>query len=373
LAREDRKLNSRARKLILLALALVIAAAAVVVFLNRDAIADKFSSAGSTGSQTQSQPYTFEAGSQQVYAAVGNGAALASTNSLQLLDSSGNSAARQVLSMKTPALTASDSSAAAFDVGGTEVCVADLEGKCTDIDNTDVVINARMNADGWLALCTEATGYKGRVTVYNEKQGAVYRWNSGEGYLIGASVSPDNKYMAALCVGSDGSTVHIFALSSEKEHASFKVSGSLLIDLTWLENDRLFLLSQTGCTSVDRDGKQAGSYDFGGQYLTDYSFGGSGFVVLMLGKYRTGGTGSLTAVGADCKLMGQTEINSELLYLSCRGKTAAALCQDGLRLYTQSMTQTGTDGSVSGVKAALVRDRGDVLLISSYSAEVRSY
>ncbi len=40
MAREDRKLNSRARKLILLALALVIAAAAVVVFLNRDAIAD---------------------------------------------------------------------------------------------------------------------------------------------------------------------------------------------------------------------------------------------------------------------------------------------------------------------------------------------
>ena len=101
MARKKAKLNSGARKIILLALLLLIAAAAVFVFMNRAAISARFASAGGTDSVSQSEPYTFESGSQQVAAAVGSGLALASTNSLQLLDGSGRAAARQVYSMLT--------------------------------------------------------------------------------------------------------------------------------------------------------------------------------------------------------------------------------------------------------------------------------
>jgi len=372
-ARKKAKLNSGARKIILLALLLLIAAAAVFVFMNRAAISARFASAGGTDSVSQSEPYTFESGSQQVAAAVGSGLALASTNSLQLLDGSGRAAARQVYSMKTPALTAADKSAAAFDVGGTAVCVARLDGTSAVVENTDTVITAALNADGWLALCTEASGYKGRVTVYNSDLKAVYQWNSGEGYLLSARVSPDDKYLAALCAGSGGCVVHLFALSSTKEQASYTAAGTLFIDMDWLETGRLFLLGQTGCAVIDRAGALKGSYDFGGQYLTNYAFGGDGYAVLMLGKYRTGGTGSLTAIDSDCKLAGQAAVESELVSLSCRGRTVAALCQDGLKLFTQSLTAAGSDTGVQGVKDALVREKGDVLLVSAYSAEVRSY
>lgn len=373
MAREKTKLNSRLRKLILLVLGALVVAAAVYVFLNRDAISAHFASAGSGGTEAAAEPYTFESGSMQVSAAVGNGMALASTNSLQLLDASGWSVARQVYSMKTPALVTSNQLAAAFDVGGTEVCTASLNGGTAEVPNTETVITATMNQNGWLALCTEATGYKGRVTVYNDKQKAVYQWNSGEGYLLSARISPDNRYLAALCAAPDGSVVHMFSLSSEDEQANYTVAGNLLIDMDWLENDRLFLLSQKGCAVIDRGGEMKGSYDFGGLYLTDYSFGGDDYAVLMLGKYRTGGTGSLTAIGSDCKLIGQTEIDSELLSLSCGGKTVAALCQDGLKVFTQSLAAAGADTNTVGVKDVLVREKGDVVLVSSYSAEVRSY
>ena len=371
--RDTKKLNSRGRKLVLLVIVLIVAALALAVFLNRDAIARRLSSSGGSAANGSGEPYTFESGTMQVYASVGDGMALASTNALQLLDSSGKQTAKESYSMKKPALTTSDSTAAAFDVGGKAICIAGLDGKTAEIDNSDTVITARMNKNGWLVVCTEATGYKGRATVYNASHAAVYRWNSGEGYLLGACLSPDNKYLAALCAGSDGSAVHIFSLQSEKELASWKAAGKLVMDMTWLEDNRLFLLSQTDCTVIDRSGTEKGSYDFGGLYLTDYSFGGDGFAVLMLGKYRTGGTGTLTVVGADCKLGGQAEIDSELLSLACNGKTVAALCQNGLRLYTQSLSAAGNDTGVAGVKSVLVRDKGDVLLISSYSAEVRGY
>ena len=372
MASEKPKLNSRTRKLLLFVAALIIAAAAVVVFLNRDAISSRFSAAADTPT-SQSEPFTFESGSMQVSAAVGNGAALVSTNSIQLLDSAGKLKARQVLSMKTPALTVSDKTAAAFDVGGTEVCVAGLDGSINEIENDDAVITAAMNEDGWLALCTEAAGYKGRVTVYNSDLKAVYQWDSGEGYLLSARVSPDGKYLAALCAAAEGSVVHIMSLSSEKEQASYTVAGKLVIDMFWPQDGRIFLLEQTGCEVIDRSCASKGSYDFGGLYLTQYAFSNDGYAVLLLGKYRTGGTGSITAVDADCKLVGKAEVTSELLSLSCSGRTIAALCQDGLHLYTQSLTQTAADANVVGVRAVLVREKGDALLISSYSAEVRSY
>jgi hypothetical protein len=366
------KLNIRTRQLILLVLVLIIAAAALVVFLKRDAISDALASRKSS-SDYGGEPFSFESGTMQVTAAVGNGLAIASANGLQLLDSGGGTVAHQMFSMDTPAVTSCDTLAAAFDVGGRVICSAGLTGKTTQFSTEEDIINVTMSDGGYLAVCTEAAGYKGRVTVYDDELKAVYQWNSGEGYLLTACVSPDGKYMAALCASEKGGDIHIFSLSSEKEQSSFETPGELMTDMHWLSDNRICALSQTRCIVVDRGGEQKGNYDFGGKYLTDYDFGGDGFAVLMLGKYRTGGTGTLVSVGQDGKLMGEADITSELEAMDANKKYVAVLCQDGVKLFTQSMTQTGTGQNTAGVKDIAARARGDVLLISSAFAEIRSF
>jgi len=366
------KLNTRTRQIIILVLVLIIAAAAVVVFVKRDAIGDALS-AGRTSAESSGDPFTFEAGSMQVCAAVGNGLAVASTNGMQLLNSSGGTAAKQIFSMKTPALVSCDSRCAAFDVGGTAVCVADLRGNTEEFTTDGTIISVTMSANGWLAVCTEESSSKGRVIVYNKDLKAVYQWDSGEGYLLSASISPDEKYMAALCAAQSGGDIHIFSLSSEKEQSSFQTPSELITDIHWLSDNRICALSQTRCIVIDRGGEQKGNYDFGGLYLTDYDFGGDGFAVLLLGKYRTGGTGTLVSVGPDGKVMGQAEITTELLALDANGKYAAVLCSDGVKLFTQSMSPTGTGQNTAGVRDVAARLKGDVLLVSPSFAEIRSF
>ncbi len=352
-------------------IALVIGAA-VIVFLNRGNIGEALS-AGKKSTGYTGDPFTFESGSRQVCAPVGNGLALASTNGIQLLDSGGSTAAKQVYSMKTPALTVCDTKAAAYDVGGTGICTVDMKGNVTQTVSDDPIISAAMNENGWLTVCTQASGYKGRATVYNADGQAVYQWNSGEGYLLKAEVSPGGKYLAALCAGESGGAVHLFALSSEKEQGAFTTPNELLTDMHWLTENRVCVLSQSRCAVIDRTGEQKGNYDFAGLYLTDYSFGGDGFAVLMLGKYRTGGTGTLMSVGSDGKLMGQAEIASELISITAHKKYVAALCSDGVKLFTQSMSLAGSGENTAGVKSAVPRLKGDVLLVSSYYAEIRSF
>lgn len=369
MAGERKKRRIRWSFIVLVVIILAIIAGAVLVFVNRDAISDKFSQR-SGNSDYEGEPYTFESGSMQVFAGLGNGMAVCSANGMQVLDSSGGTVVRQIFSMATPAIVSSGVHAAAFDVGGASIYVANLKGECERLDNTAVIINASMNKEGYIALCTESPGYKGAVTIYNPELEPVYRWNSGEGYLLGAAVSPDNRYFAAFCADGSGSSVHIFSLTSETEQAKFVLESELITDISWLSDNRICYLSQSRCGVIDRAGGDRGGYDFGGLYLTDYSFGGSGYAVLMLSKYRSGGTGYLTSVGTDGKLMGQTEFASGIDALSANGRVVAVSQGGTVTALTSSMTVSGAARGDTGLKDILVRDKGDVILASSYSARV---
>ena len=73
------------------------------------------------------------------------------------------------------------------------------------------------------------------------------------------------------------------------------------------------------------------------------------------------------------KNMGQAEITTELLALDANGKYAAVLCSDGVKLFTQSMSPTGTGQNTAGVRDVAARLKGDVLLVSPSFAEIRSF
>ena len=167
------------------------------------------------------EPFTYENGTQQMFAPVKGGVAVANTTGLQVLDKNGVTMARSIVSMKSPALASAGDRAAAYDVGGTALRVGDPRGNVTVLDQSDAIISVTMNAAGYLAVVTEETGYKGLVTVYNEEFDPVYRWHSGTNYVLRACVSPDCQSMAALTLEESGGAVHVFSLSSEEEYAVF--------------------------------------------------------------------------------------------------------------------------------------------------------
>jgi len=372
MSRIKAKMGISYRAIIVIACVLGLIIGATIVYVCRDDIADRLDF-GNSSVTYSGDPFTFESGSMQVSAAIKNGLVLASTNGMQVLDSGGVTRVKQVYSMSSPALVSSDVKAAAFDVGGTSLCVAALDGSCDLIDTGDKIINVTMNQDGWMAVCTQTTGYKGKVTVYNPEMTAVYEWYSGEGYLLSASVSPDHTYMAALGVESSGGTVHFFSLDSEKEQGCFIGTAELFTDLCWMSDSRLGILSQNRFVIVDKSGVVKGNYDFEGLYLTEYNYDGDGFVVFALGKYRTGGDSTVVSVGADGKVIGEDKISDEIYSIAVNKKTVAVLGPNNITMYTSSMSRMGSGENVSGIKDIVVRNKGDVLLLSSYYAELRSF
>jgi hypothetical protein len=357
----------------IIALVVVIFIVCVILLLhNRETIGQSiFGGTGNEEAQSNGS-FEFDSGSKQVSTSVGNGLAVASSTGLQLLDRNGQEILKESFSMTTPAITACDTAVACFDVGGTSLYWGNLKGEFVDLTQEQNIFTVTMNDSGWMCVCTEETGYRGAVTVYNAKREQVYRWSSGEGYPITACLSPDNSLLATLSVNSEGSTVHFFRLDSETEQAQYFAQTEIIMDMCWMSDSRLCFLSQQRCGTLDENGELCGAYDFGDQYLTEYDLSG-GYPVLMLGQYRTGGTGTLLSLGQNAEVVGQTEIDRELLVLDGSASYIGVLCQDGLYEYSRSMNQLGFSSDVSSAKDIAVLDNGNIFVIETNYAELYSF
>lgn len=363
----------RPRAVLLIVLTVLFLVGALLVFFYRDELASRFAAGNRQGYGTEGT-FSFASGSDQVCDSFGNGLIVASNNGFHVMNAGGGTIAEESCSMKTPAIACSDSNAAVFDVGGTGLMWIDSKGNVSDLTQNEGedIISVTMNEDGWMCVNTDATGYRGKVTVYNEKMTPVYEWKSGEGYLISASVSPDDKYLATLTVESVGGVVHLMKLDSEKEIAEFTEEDALITDLHWLSNDRIFLMETACCTVIGKDGKAVGTVTFEDQAVTDFSYG-DGFAAIMLSDYYSGTNGVMMTVGADATILGQAGIETDLKAMDANGDYIAALCGDGIYMYTMGMQQAGTIESTTGVQDVVIRKNTDIFLISHNSAQVLSF
>jgi hypothetical protein len=135
------------------------------------------------------------------------------------------------------------------------------------------IISARLNANGWLALCTQESGYKGRVTVYNSNGGEEYEWYSAKGYTLSAEVSPNNAEMAVLTLTEDGSRIVFFRLDSTDEVSSSTLSDELVSEIDYIDADSVLAVSEDRLAVVGEDGISDTLYDYAGKYLTGYTAG----------------------------------------------------------------------------------------------------
>lgn len=364
------------RRILAAAVTIAVAAGALLIFLHRDNLSSGalkgLFGAGSQEETEESEAFTYESGMQQVFAAAGDGLAVASSSGIHLMNDRGNTVVKQVFSMTSPALACSGVHSAFYDIGGRILRVADFGGEVFSLDTNHPIISVTMNESGWMAVITEEVGYKGLVTVYDASLNERYKWYSGSGYTLLARISPDNKGMAVLCAQPSGGRVVLFAFDSEEEKASISAPEELLVDLCYLDSGNLCALSETRAVFFSADGSESGTYAYGGLVLADYDFKGNGFVSLFLGRYRSGNAGLLLTLDKSGEVLGQAETEKELVAISAKGKSLVALYSDALICYSQKLEEKGIHEDILGVKTVIVRDKGDMFLLSAYSAGLES-
>lgn len=320
-----------------------------------------------------SAPYTFDSSASRTFRTVDSRLAVVSSSGLQLLDDNGKTVLHEIFTLSQPGISVGGERVCAYDIGGTTLCVADFKGNKTDIEPAGEIISADLSDSGYLAVCSDAAGYKGAVTVYDTSGKAVYVWYSGTGYLVRAAVSPDGKYLAALCLQDSGSVVHTFALTSADERGSAACADELFADLFW-RGGKVCCVSQTRLAFFDDAAKLTAEYPFGDLYLYDYAAEGDGFVTLALSRYRSGSAEQLVTVGASGNEIGKCSTTGAVTSLSVNGKQVLVQYSDRLTLYNQQLDEIkSVEQNLLGVRRSVLLRRGAALLVSGSSAEVLAF
>ena len=371
-AKREKKKTHGFRRVLALILTLALIVLAVLAFMFRDRLTGEGLRSVFRGDEaapaSRGDAFTYELGSGQVFAAAGNGLAVASSSAIELLNSTGETVFKQVVSYDTPAVFASSSGALFCDLGGTGCVLAGFDGESASMNPTGELITASMNENGWFTVTTAAAGYKGLVNVYDAGGALRYEWWSGAGYVLKAAVSPDNRMLAVLCAETGGGRLHIFRLDSETEAASAEFEGELPYDLYFMANDRLCAVGEDALTFLTTDGEVKSRFGLDGYYLLDYDFGGQGFAAICVSAYRAAG-GMIETLDKDGKLLAYVETDRDVTSLSAAGRQLLAMTAGGLTLYNQDLSVSASREALMTAKKAILRPDGNILLLSSYSAE----
>ena len=363
--------SKKLRRILAVILTVLLVVLAVLVFVFRNALTAEnlrqtFGKASSVAPARDA--FTYETGAEQIFASAGNGLAVASGSSVQLLDEKGQTAFKQVVSFETPAVFASGEKALFCDLSGTGCIVAGTDGSSHILTGERKILTADMNAAGWFVLVTAEPGYKGLVSVYNSDCEKQYEWWSGTGYVLHAAVSPDNRFLAVLTVEKEGSVIRFFALNSEAEQARVDFPDRLLYDLRYMDANSLCAVGETGPVFLNRDGKLTGEYPLDGQYLLDYALS-SDLIALFYSSYRSGAGGTLVTLDRSGALLGTLTLERDVLSLSTNGKQLLVMTGGGLTLYDDALVRQYANETLMTARQAILRPNGDILLCYAYSAE----
>ncbi len=322
--------------------------------------------------------YDYDASAKNRFAVLGEDLLVLSDTSFSLLDKHGGAIWTQPVNMSAPALCCGGGRAAAYDVGGTELYLADAGGIIFELSATEEepFIAVSLNDDGYLAVTSEKKGYKGSVSVYNRNQVEAFVFDSSQRFVLDAYVI--GQTLATVTLGQENgvfvSNVVLYDMPKYDEPqegptASYNITGGLTAAIT-AQNRKILTVSDTCLTFASTAGEVLASYTYKGAFLREYALGGDGFSALLLNRYRSGSVGRLVTVGETGEEIGSLEVREEVLDLSASGRYLAVLYSDRLVIYNDDLQPYASLKGTDYAKGVLMRPDGSVLVLSGESASL---
>ena len=297
-----------------------------------------------TGESGESQPFSHAGGDKLSIAYLDSGVVTLSAAGAHYYGLDGEPLAEEVRSLENPVLTASSTTAVAYDAGnqslfafrnGEEYFKLILEGGAD-------LLSARPNEAGWLAVTAQQSGYKGAVTVYDRKGAPVIQISLSSTFAVDAAVSPDGQMVAVVTIGqTDGaffSRLLLYQVNQAEPFAQVDLGSLTVLDMdfdegvVWLVGEDRLLTVTLGPES-----ETVQSYFISPNYLKGCSLGGDGFAFVLVGRYRSGGATQALRIDSSAQVIQSIPLASQVLDYAAAGDYCALLTGSQLSLYSKEL------------------------------------
>jgi hypothetical protein len=374
-----RRIWELTRRFVALVVTILLVVGAVYVVVHRDDLSvDSLRRAilyRSSGDEEQATRFPYSGDTSSSFATLNGGLLVCSDTALELFTRSGETAVEESARLAQPVISASGDYAVAYDAGGSQLYLlhnSKITQRYTSAKENGI-LSARVNANGYLALVEQATGYKASVTVYNADFQPVVTENISSSFVSDAAVSLDGKQLVLVSVGEDStgfdSVLIFYNLSDGSESGRCVLGSDVVLDLDW-EKSALWVAGEYGAYRVE-DGAITASYTDTTQYLQGISLGGDGYAALYFSKYQNGSSGELEILDADGTVR-SLAVNEELLSISACGNYLAVLTGSELTIYKSDLSVYATAENSWSARRVLMRSDGSAMLISTGNATLYS-
>ncbi len=372
------------KRLLAFAVTLALALGALVLVANHDkwnidAIRRYFTYWSLSRSGEETESFIYDSDSANRYASLGNGLLVCTPVSIRAYGADGTPYVEKAVSLSNPVVSSVGNTALVYDVGGQELFVFsdDPNPFSLSLPAGSTLLSASLTASRWLVVTSQESGHRGTVTVYNSSFAPVIQLNLSS-FVMDAALSPNHHSVAIVTMGlneagSFESRVNFYRLDRKKDEvepdASCSVGNNVGLNLRW-DEDGVWLLGENSLFILQENGSITGSYNYAGRYLKSFTLDGSGYAVLLLGKYRVGSTAELVVVDQTGNAVTSGALADQVLSLSAAGKYLAVLTAGKLTLYTQDLQVYDILEYTQGAQQVIVRSDGSALLLGASSARL---
>lgn len=327
-----------------------------------------------TTSETgESAPFTHAGGDKLSIAYLDSGVVTASAAGAHYYGLDGAPFVNRVLSMDNPVLSTSGTTAVAYDAGS-QALFAFRGGEeyfSLSLDSGADLLSARANDSGALAVTAQQSGYKGAVTVYNDRGKEVIQISLSSTFAVDAVLSPDCKTAAVVTMGQTGgdffSRLLLYPVDQEEPSVQIDLGSIVVLDLDY-EEDLLWILGEDRLIAASPDGQDVRIYPFGTSYLKGCSLGGDGFAMLLTGRYRSGDADQVLIVDGSGQAVQSIQLTSQVLDYAAAGGHCALLTGSRLTLLDRDLSPAATLENLQSARKVALSDNGSALLANDQQA-----
>ena len=361
----------------LVVLAAALCLVAVVAFrdsLNLDSVKRWFTYRSLVRSDSgRAESFAYDGDLTDTFAVLDGDLLVCSRNAISLYSGSGTQYINLSVGMENPVVNTNGSLAVVYDAGGSDLYILGQRALVWSAEDFESILSARLNKNGQLTVVTQASGYRGTVTVYDAAYTPVMSVNLGSAFVMDAALSDDGHTLAILTVGQSGGAFSTGLELYEMNYSSGQYTpnftcqlGSGVVLETRHTASSVWTLGDLGLTVTGHDGRSSG-VSWADKHLRRYTLSGDGFAAVLLGKYRAGSQAELWVVD-EAGQRRTLELNEQVLSISAAGRYLAVLTGDRLDIYTDELELYNTLNGTQGARNVLLMPDGSAILISADNA-----
>ncbi|MDR0889043.1 MAG: DUF5711 family protein [Oscillospiraceae bacterium] len=309
------------------------------------------------------------------YGITNNGLTVLTQAGATLFAEDGTTLGRLQRALDKPALRTQEDAFALYDIGGNRYAVMGSDGELLFEGETQgKLFDFDLSAKGYSAVLSSGAEGGSVLEIFDENAALLYRRNSQAQILNCCAVSEDGGYAVAAAMGQADisflSTAQIYRTTEEETRAQLALGEQVIYDMSFIAEDIVCAVGENSLCFFDTDGDMRGQYDLSGSALAFYSFGGDGFVTILLETYRANERYRLITLDTNGEVHASLTLSDAQLHISACGGYVMALSAQEFSVYNSDLELQHAGENTEGYLQGYVRDDGTAMLVGSGEAKL---